>query len=191
MRASGFARYLLYSGNQRCRNKSVLGVGDCDTCNGTCTRCSLASPSEDSSERGNQSLDFLYFAACMPTLNMGSSSSHWISSGTKTIYFGLLPMLSTNGYAPKDSNSAVVWLNWPFAPSRTAFFTPIQSKRWYANRRFPIELLVWCRCISRYVLVCDASVHAPVCGRRTPEDMYVDPCNATKSNFNHVAHSMT
>ena len=50
---------------------------------------------------------------------------------------------------PQNSKSAVVWFTWPFASSRTAFFTPVQSKRWAANRGFPVDLFVWCRCISR------------------------------------------
>ena len=50
---------------------------------------------------------------------------------------------------PQIIKSAVVWFTWPFASSRTASFYPVQSKRWAANRGFPVDLFVWCRCISR------------------------------------------
>ena len=80
---------------------------------------------------------------------MGSSPSRGISSGTETICYGSLPLLSTNRQAPQNIKSAVVWFTWPFASSRTASFYPVQSKRWAANRGFPVDLFVWCRCISR------------------------------------------
>ena len=53
------------------------------------------------------------------------------------------------GRPPQNIKSAVVWFTRPFASSRTASFYPVQSKRWAANRGFPVDLFVWCRCVSR------------------------------------------
>ena len=59
--------------------------------------------------------------------------------------------LQTGNLGPKYRKSAVFWSIWSFASSRTAFSTLAQSKRWGTNREFPVDLFVWCCCISRNV----------------------------------------
>ena len=93
----GFARNFSCSGNQasmgNAETNQRLGMSVTPA---MWIQCSLASPSEDSSEKGNQSLDFPHFATFVHTLLMGSSPSRGILSGTETKPYGLLPMLSTN-----------------------------------------------------------------------------------------------
>ena len=111
-------------------------------------RSCLASPREDSSEKGESKFGFSALCgvrACSVNGELVKSRDFFRNQDDLLRTF-------TDAFdeqvGPKDSKSAVVWLIWPFVASGAAFFTSLQSKRWAANRGFSLDLFVWCRCIS-------------------------------------------